>query len=225
MDGLASGSLLPRKTAVQARSRATIAAISEATIQVLLTDGSAGLTTTRVAQRAGVSVGSLYQYYPNKHSLLFAILGRKFDRVADAMEAACLRLAGRPLATMVDGLVSAYVTVKTERVDVSLVLYAVADAMDTAGLVAGLTKRTEAAVAAMLATAPDARIADPGTAAFMVIAVLSGVVRAAFERGDTGGVDDMLRRQICAVCLGYLQLEDGRGPWVPTDNASPGSGN
>ena len=48
-------------------------AISEATIQVLISQGGDRLTTTRVAERAGVSVGTLYQYYPNKESLLFAV--------------------------------------------------------------------------------------------------------------------------------------------------------
>ena len=64
----------PRKTPLQARSTITVEAISEATIQVLLTNGADRLTTTRIAHRAGVSVGTLYQYYPNKQSLLFAVL-------------------------------------------------------------------------------------------------------------------------------------------------------
>jgi len=64
----------PRKTPTQARSTVTVEAISEATIQVLLSHGADRLTTTRVAQRAGVSVGTLYQYYPNKQSLLFAVM-------------------------------------------------------------------------------------------------------------------------------------------------------
>ena len=58
----------PRKTPIQARSTVTVEAIFEATIQVLLSRGADRLTTTRVAERAGVSVGTLYQYYPNKQS-------------------------------------------------------------------------------------------------------------------------------------------------------------
>lgn len=64
----------PRKTPIQARSTVTVEAISEAAIQVLLSHGAERLTTTRVADRAGVSVGTLYQCYPNKQSLLFAVL-------------------------------------------------------------------------------------------------------------------------------------------------------
>ena len=66
--------LEPRKSPVQARSAASVDAILEATIQVLLDDGKERLTTTRVALRAGVSVGTLYQYFPNKSALLQAAL-------------------------------------------------------------------------------------------------------------------------------------------------------
>jgi AcrR family transcriptional regulator len=61
---------------VQARSTATVDAILSATIQVLLSEGQERLTTTRVAYRADVSVGTLYQYFPNKQALLRAVLER-----------------------------------------------------------------------------------------------------------------------------------------------------
>jgi AcrR family transcriptional regulator len=66
--------LAPRKMPVQARSAVTIEAIFTATIQVLLQAGFENLTTTKVALRAGVSVGTLYQYFPNKSALLAAVL-------------------------------------------------------------------------------------------------------------------------------------------------------
>ena len=71
--------LEPRKTPVQARSAASVSAILEATIQVLLSVGKERLTTTRVAARAGVSVGTLYQYFPNKSALLQAVVKRHFS--------------------------------------------------------------------------------------------------------------------------------------------------
>jgi hypothetical protein len=79
----------PRKTPVQQRSTVTVEAISEATIQVLLAVGLDRLTTTRVAARAGVSVGTLYQYYPNKQALLYAVLKVHSIKVAEAVEHAC----------------------------------------------------------------------------------------------------------------------------------------
>src|ERR1019366_7406067 len=93
-------SLEPRKTPVQARSTVTVEAIAEATIQVLLSHGTDRLTTTKVAERAGVSVGTLYQYFPNKQSLLFALLEDHLDKVSAAVEDACARARHLPLAAM-----------------------------------------------------------------------------------------------------------------------------
>jgi AcrR family transcriptional regulator len=79
----------PRKTPVQARSAVTVEAISEANIQVLLSHRAQRLTTTRIPERAGVSVGTLYQHYPNKRSLLFAVLEHHLHNVTAKVEAAC----------------------------------------------------------------------------------------------------------------------------------------
>src|SRR5580658_7786885 len=99
----------PRKTPIQARSAVTVEAISAATIQVLLTHGAERLTTTRVAERAGVSVGTLYQYYPNKQSLLFAVLENHFNNVASRVEAACEHASHKPLKEMIKEMVEAFV--------------------------------------------------------------------------------------------------------------------
>lgn len=63
----------PRKLPKQARSTRLVDAILQAAVRVLERDGAAGFTTVRVAERAGVSVGSLYQYFPNKQSILFRL--------------------------------------------------------------------------------------------------------------------------------------------------------
>src|ERR1700684_3017742 len=102
-----ANALKPRKTPRQARSVATVDAIFEATIQVLLADGARGLTTSRVAERAGVSVGTMYQYFPHKQSLLYAVLQQHLAAVAGAVEAACLLHRGQPVAAMIEGLVKA----------------------------------------------------------------------------------------------------------------------
>lgn len=64
-------------------------AIAEASIQVLLSQGEDCLTTMRVAERAGVSVGTLFQYHPNKQTLLFAVLEDHLGNVSMAVESAC----------------------------------------------------------------------------------------------------------------------------------------
>ncbi len=79
----------PRKSPVQARSTASVEAILKATIQVLLKGGKERLTTTRVAARAGVSVGTLYQYFPNKSALLRAALQRHMNEIGRVLETVC----------------------------------------------------------------------------------------------------------------------------------------
>ncbi|UDL92796.1 TetR family transcriptional regulator [Mesorhizobium sp. PAMC28654] len=66
-------SISSRKQPKQARATELVAAILEAAVQVLESEGARRFTTTRVAEKAGVSVGSLYQYFPNKAALLFRL--------------------------------------------------------------------------------------------------------------------------------------------------------
>ena len=83
--------LQPRKAPRQQRAQATCAAILEAAAQLLSERGLAGYTTNAVAERAGVSIGSLYQYYPNKDALMSALIAsqqaRQFERVQQAAQA------------------------------------------------------------------------------------------------------------------------------------------
>ena len=68
-----SHSISSRKQPKQARATELVTAILEAAVQVLASEGARRFTTTRVAEKAGVSVGSLYQYFPNKAALLFRL--------------------------------------------------------------------------------------------------------------------------------------------------------
>ncbi|MBV6323504.1 TetR family transcriptional regulator [Duganella violaceipulchra] len=69
----AKAAISSRRKPKQARSADLVSAILEAAIQVLAKEGVRRFTTTRVAERAGVSVGSVYQYFPNKASILFRL--------------------------------------------------------------------------------------------------------------------------------------------------------
>jgi AcrR family transcriptional regulator len=76
-----------RKAPKQARSRATVEFILQAAARVLGRQGWARFNTNQVADAAGVSVGSLYQYFPNKHALIDAILRRHLDEVLRVLRA------------------------------------------------------------------------------------------------------------------------------------------
>lgn len=108
----------PRKEASQARSRATVDALVEATARILVRDGFDKASTNRIADEAGVSVGSLYQYYPSKEALVAAVIARH-QRDLMAVAQAALADAGRlPLEAGVRRLVAA--AVDGHRVDPKL---------------------------------------------------------------------------------------------------------
>lgn len=73
MPGQPRPSIITRKEPRQARSNDLVAAILQAAVQVLTTEGAGRFTTARVAEKAGVSIGSLYQYFPNKAAILFRL--------------------------------------------------------------------------------------------------------------------------------------------------------
>ncbi|WP_374570605.1 TetR/AcrR family transcriptional regulator [Phenylobacterium sp.] len=77
----------PRRRPKQERSKATETAVLEAAAQILEEAGEAGFNTNRVAERAGVSIGSLYQYFPNKQAILVALSRREVGRMRERMAA------------------------------------------------------------------------------------------------------------------------------------------
>ena len=199
-----SDGLRARKTPRQARSSATMAAIHEATFQVLLADGIGKLTTTRVAERAGVSVGTMYQYFPHKQALLYAVLDQYLEHVATAVEEACARHAGAPLAVMTDGLVQSYLDAKLRHMPGSLALYAVAADLDTATLLADVIGRVDRAVERLLQSASDAAFDDIGKVTFALRTMLVGTVRAGLEHDASPSTLSMLRHQLPLMCRAYL---------------------
>lgn len=87
----------PRRRPAQRRSQETVEVILRATAHILSRDGIEALTTNRVAERAGVSIGSLYQYFPDKDALVAEIRRRYEDAFRDRMVALTRDLHGRPL--------------------------------------------------------------------------------------------------------------------------------
>lgn len=74
-----------RKQPQQARSTELVAAILEAAIQVLAKEGATRFTTARVAEKAGVSVGSVYQYFPNKAAILFRLQSDEWQQTTQML--------------------------------------------------------------------------------------------------------------------------------------------
>jgi AcrR family transcriptional regulator len=94
--------LAPRKRPRQERSAETVAVIVEAAARILERDGLEGYTTNAVAERAGVSIGSLYQYFPHKEAITRALIEREAKEVANDVANA---LADENLTRALTGLV------------------------------------------------------------------------------------------------------------------------
>ena len=90
--------LHPRKAPRQARSTATVEVILEAATRVLTEESLSGFNTNRIAQVAGVSVGSFYQYFPNKAALVATLIERAQAALADAVDGCIAQSRDKPLA-------------------------------------------------------------------------------------------------------------------------------
>jgi AcrR family transcriptional regulator len=109
---------IPRKSASQKRSRAMVETLLDATARVLVKEGYDRASTNRIAVVAGVSVGSLYQYFPNKEALVAALVARHNREMLDLIREAMKRVASYDLPMALRELVKA--TVDAHLVDSAL---------------------------------------------------------------------------------------------------------
>jgi AcrR family transcriptional regulator len=99
----------PRKQPQQDRSRVTVEAILEATTHILTEEGYDKANTNRIADRAGISIGSLYQYFPNKESLITALIEQHSNEMAELVETKLNHLFDSPLEIVVPELIKAVI--------------------------------------------------------------------------------------------------------------------
>jgi AcrR family transcriptional regulator len=204
MDATPPPHLDARKRPRQARSVTTVEAIFEATIQVLTREGIHRLTTTRVAERAGVSVGTMYQYFPHKQALLYSLNERYLDLVAERVETACRLQHGATTSAMVEALVMAYWDAKTERSEVTRALYRSAVELDNEALIEAFAKRMDAATIAMLGSAPSTTYANIELVNLTLLSVIFGTVRNVFERNLHQQAQGNIRQELIGMCLSYV---------------------
>ena len=196
--------LEPRKSPVQARSTASVDAILQATIQVLLQLGKERLTTTKVALRAGVSVGTLYQYFPNKSALLQAALKRHMTEVDEAVTLVSKQQKDAPLRQMVTALINAFLEAKMRDAKASVALYSVSSDVDGARIVQQIGTRINKTIVRMLTTSSEQLTTDPELVAIMIQAAMAGVSRRLLESPSPEKHLDTLRRELIFVACSYL---------------------
>jgi AcrR family transcriptional regulator len=142
--------LTPRKTPVQKRSVVTVSAILQATVQVLEAHGPNGFNTNVVAQRAGVSIGTLYQYFPDKHALIAALSRLHRGGLAEAVEAAVAASRDLSLDAALRSIVHAALMADLERPRFGRMLDVLEAHLPLDGEQAATHRRLSAAIASFL---------------------------------------------------------------------------
>ena len=116
-----STSISARKQPQQARSTELVATILEAAVQVLAREGAQRFTTARVAEKAGVSIGSLYQYFPNKAAILFRLQSDEWRQTSELLRG-ILENAEQPPLMRLRTLVHAFIQSECEEATMRVAL-------------------------------------------------------------------------------------------------------
>ncbi len=194
----------PRKKPRQERSRATVDAILDATARVLVQEGYERASTNRVAEKAGVSVGSLYQYFPNKEAMVGELVERFSRRITDMVHAGHAERADSPPEIVARELVAAMVRFKREDPRLAQVLREQIPRV-------GRMQRYERELA-LIVEATELYLArwrdrlrhdDLATAAFVAVHTVDAVTHAGVTRRPPVGEAELIEHATDLV-LGYL---------------------
>jgi AcrR family transcriptional regulator len=98
-----------RRHPVQRRSRQTVEDVLDAVVKILKRDGIDGVTTNRVAEVAGLSIGSIYQYFPDKRAIFTALHDRHVEQIGRVIESTLVKHAASPFEALVRALIEALI--------------------------------------------------------------------------------------------------------------------
>ena len=170
----------PRKHASQERSRATVAALVEATARILVSEGFDKASTNRIAEVAGVSVGSLYQYFPSKEALVAAVIERHNRDIMQVVQGALEEAVSLPVEEAVRRLVA--MAIEAHRVDPKLHCV-LAEQIPRTGRLENVDSANRAAHAAFRSYLESRRdelgVVDLGLAAFVCATSIEAVAHNA----------------------------------------------
>jgi AcrR family transcriptional regulator len=173
----------PRKSASQERSRSTVDALLEATARVLIREGYDKASTNRIAEVAGVSIGSLYQYFPSKEALVAAVIDRHTQEVSEVTRNALVKAAARPIEVAAREFVS--VAIDAHRVNPKL-HGVLAEQIPRVGRLENIEANVREGYALVRgyleAHREEIDVADLDLAAFVLVTVVEALTHAAVLR-------------------------------------------
>ena len=193
--------LNPRKTPRQSRSQATCEAILEAAARILETEGGHRLTTNHVAARAGVSVGSLYQYFPGKQAILAELIRRMRQEMLADFEQAAREAKGRALAFAIDALTAASLRHHLRRPALAQALEREETTLQLDDEIHALKARMRELIIEVLR---EGSVVEPERTGMDVMALARGITDATVQAGQRDFSD--LQRRLGRAVRGYLGL-------------------
>jgi AcrR family transcriptional regulator len=191
----------PRKQPRQARAQHTVEAIIEAAARILEEQGHGGFTTNAVAELAGVSIGTLYQYFPDKDALLGALIARETARLVEEADAASVIAPGQQA---LDALVRAAVRHQVRRPRLARLLDFEEARLPLDSGTQVVRSRFMAILADILARPDLPKQSNMAAVTGDVAAIMRGMIDAAGERGEHG--QEALVARVRRAVLGYLSM-------------------
>jgi AcrR family transcriptional regulator len=194
----------PRKQPRQRRSQETVDAILSATAQILVRHGYEGANTNRIAEAAGVSVGSLYQYFPSKEALIAALI----ERHSEAMWRLCVertaRAAGKPLAEAAREVIGAIFAAHAVDPKLHRVMREQVPRVGALRQINDVTARCITLVQSYLDARRDEILPrDTALAAYVIVQIVEALAHGSFDRPDDLESGALLR-ETTEVVLRYL---------------------
>jgi AcrR family transcriptional regulator len=198
--------LAPRRRPLQQRAQATLEAILQAAASLIARDGYPSLTTNKVAERAGVSIGSLYQYFPNKEAILVALLEQHMSGVEPVIEESMRELAD-PEVPFAEGMRRLMVRLLDRHRDHPRLQRALTEEVPHPSHIRALHRKQDreyvTRVAHILTLRPDVRVHDTLAAAHVLVQAVSGLSRwLAHEPPDDVDRDACLE-EVVRLLVGY----------------------
>jgi AcrR family transcriptional regulator len=189
----------PRKAPKQARSLETVRVIIEAAARILEQNGLDGFSTNAVAERAGVSIGSLYQYFPRKEALIGALIMRETSLLIDHAEAAMAQPSG---AAAFSVLILSAIAHQFRRPALARLLDFEEARLPFDADTERVSERFRSILSNVLQRPDLPQQADSDAAARDVVAIIKGMVDAAGVRGETD--QRALSVRVQRAVFGYL---------------------
>lgn len=197
---------VPRKSPKQQRSKETVDVILAATARVLVKEGFDHASTNRIAETAGVSIGSLYQYFPSKEALVAALVERHIDAMSAALEAEMAMVAEAPLAVAVRRMVTLMLQAHAIEPELHRVLNEQVPRVGRLHRVHEVEEHMQTLARAYFERRRgELRAVDLDTAAFIVVKAIEALTHAATMHRETAPAHELLVDEVTALVVRYLQ--------------------